>query len=132
MRVRCALGTALLAAITLVVSILDNSAEGIAFFSAAAPGAAIQAWAVREPYGGVRRRVAIALAVTWLVAAVWIGVLLVAYQSASRPPPEIEATYFGLPATAYRLVALYGGAVLVAMAALLPRSQPRPDIVRSG
>jgi hypothetical protein len=69
----------------LVVSILDNSAEGIAFFSAAAPAAAIQAWAM--------------------------------YQSASRPPPEVEATYFGLTATAYRLVALYGGAVLVTIAA---------------
>lgn len=54
----------------IVVSILDNSAEGIAFFSAAAPAAAIQAWAVREPYGEARRRVAIALAVAWLVAAV--------------------------------------------------------------
>jgi hypothetical protein len=101
----------------LVVSILDNSAEGIVFFSAAAPGAAIHAWAVREPYGEARRRVAIAFAVAWLVAAVWIGVLLVMYQSASRPPPEVEATYFGLTATAYRLVALYGGAVLVTIAA---------------
>ena len=132
MRVRCALGAALLAAMALVVSILDDSAEGIAFFSAAAPGAAVQAWAVREPYGGARRRVAIALAVAWLVAAVWIGVLLVMYQSASRPLPEVEATYFGLTATAYHLVALYGGAVLVAVAALRLRSHPRPGVVRSG
>jgi hypothetical protein len=40
----------------------------------------------------------------WLIAAAWIGVLLLMYQSASRPQPEPEATYLGLTATIYHLV----------------------------
>ncbi|MBA3779204.1 MAG: hypothetical protein H0X16_07900 [Chloroflexi bacterium] len=87
----------------------------------AAVAAGVQAWSVREPFAGGRRRLAIGIAVLWLIAAIWTGVLLLVFQSASRPPPEPEATYLGLTATVYHLIALYGGAGLVALAAFLPR-----------
>lgn len=121
MRVWFATGAAALALLAALVSILDNAQEAIAFFAVAGVAAGVQAWSVREPFAGNRRRLAIGIAVIWLIAAVWIGVLLLMYQSASRPPPEPEATYLGLTATVYHLIALYGGAGLVALAAFAPR-----------
>jgi hypothetical protein len=35
------------------------------------------------------------------------------WQASSSPPPGPEATYLGLTATAYHLVGLFGGMVLV-------------------
>ncbi len=57
----------------------------------------------------------------WVVAAVWIGVLLLMYQAmcgCSSPPRPRELTYLGLTATAYHLVGLYGGMALVVAEAL--------------
>jgi hypothetical protein len=120
MRVFCALTACALAFVAVVVSVLDNAREPMAFFAAATVLAAIQAWAGREPYAGGRRAIGTGIAFVWLMAAAWIGLLLLAYQGASWPPPEPEATYLGLTATIYHLVALYGGAVLVTLAGLWP------------
>lgn len=122
MRVSLSVGAVALAVIAVGVSILDNAQEGVAFFAAAAILAAVQAWGAREPFAGGRRRLSIGIAAAWLIAAAWVGLLLVMSQGASRPEPEPEATYLGLTATIYHLVALYGGAVLVTLSAFLPRS----------
>ena len=58
-----------------------------------------------------------------------VGVLLLTYLGASRPPPTPEATYLGLTATLYHLVGLYGGLVLMLGGAFGPdrrfqRSRP--------
>jgi hypothetical protein len=120
-RVWFATAAVALALIAGLVSILDNAQEPLAFFAVTAAAAGLQAWFVREPFAGSRRRLAIGLAVHWLFAVLWIDVLLVMYQSASRPPAEPEATYLGLTATVYHLIALHGGAALVTLAAFLPR-----------
>lgn len=121
MRVWLATAAAALAILAVLVSILDNAQEALAFSAVAAVATGVQAWSVREPFAGNRRRLAIGIAVVWLIAVVWIDVLLAMYQSASRPPPEPEATYLGLTATVYHLLALHGGAALVSLAAFLPR-----------
>jgi len=119
---------ALLCAVALAVSVLDDAAEALAFFTVALVAAALQAWAGREPYEGPRRGVSVAIALLWWIAAAWIGVLLLMYQSgSSRPEPLPEATYLGLTATVYHLVALYGGALLVAVAA----AWPMPELPRT-
>lgn len=86
------------------------------------------AWAAQTPFIGIRRRIARGIALAWLVAAVWIGVLLGAYVAAgSGAPPTPDETYFGLPATIYHLVGLYGGLVFVLLLAFgrRPRDSPR-------
>jgi hypothetical protein len=108
-----------LALIAVVVSVVDGAQEALAFFIVAAAAGGLQTWAARELFIGLRRRISIGIAVAWLIAAAWIGVLLLMYLGASRPPPEPEATYIGLTATVYHLVALYGGAVLVSLSAFL-------------
>jgi lysylphosphatidylglycerol synthetase-like protein (DUF2156 family) len=125
MRAWLALSACGLAVVAAVVSVLDGAREPLALFTVAAVLAGVQAWAVREPYLGWRRGLGIGIAVVWLMAAVWIGALLVMYNAASRPPPEPEATYLGLTATVYHLVALYGGALLVAIAGLQPTPSSR-------
>ena len=61
----------------------------------------------------------------WLVAAIWVAVLLGMYVTvwqASGPTPTPEHTYLGIPATVYHLIGLYAGAVLVPLLAF-----GRPD-----
>jgi hypothetical protein len=127
MRVVCALSACVLALVAVLVSILDDAREPLAFFSVAAVLAAIQAWSVREPYMGGRRVVGIGITFVWLMSAVWIGLLLLIYQPASRPPPEPEATYLGLTATFYHLLALYGGSLLVTIAGWWPAQATQSD-----
>lgn len=121
MRVWFATAAAALALLAVFVSVLDNAQESLAFFTVAAVAAGVQARSVREPFAGDRRRLAIGIAVLWLIAVVWIDALLLMSQPASRPLPEPEATYLGLTATVYRLLALHGGAALVSLAGFLPR-----------
>ena len=121
MRVWFSIAAFALALVALIVSVLDNAQEGLAFFLVAGIVALSQAVAVRQPYEGARRKAAKSIAAIWVLASIWIGVLLVMYQSASRAAPGPEATYLGLTATVYHLIALYGGAVLVTAAAFLPR-----------
>jgi hypothetical protein len=73
----------------------------------------------------VRRRsgVARAAAAVWVGAAIWVGVLLVMANTvwqASSPPPTPEQAFLGIPATAYYLTALFGGAMLMILVALMP------------
>ena len=55
--------------------------------------------------------------VIWAGAAIWVAVLLVWFAGAgSGPPPGPVATYLGLPATAYHLLGMYGGLVMLLVA----------------
>ena len=71
------------------------------------------------------RRTAMGIALAWVAAAVWIGVLLAMFQSVG-PPPAPQERYLGLTATVYHVVAVYGSAVLVTIAAFGPRRWPIP------
>ena len=107
-----------LAGLAAVIASLDGDADIVPFFVVLTFAAGGVAWASHPPFAGVRRRVARGIAVAWLAAAVWVGVLLVMAQSmGSGPPPSPEATYLGLTATIYHLVGLYVGAWLVAFLA---------------
>ena len=88
----------------------------------------VDAWAAREPSAGWERTVARSVAVLWLIAAVWVGVLLgweALYYGASRPTPEPGRTFLALPVTVYHLLGLYGGAALVTWSAFGPRTRGR-------
>ena len=117
-----------LATVAIAVSWLDGAGEPLSFFAAAAVVALAQAWTGREPFVGWRRRASIGFALAWIITATWIGALLLQYQfmygSASQAQPGPEATYLGLAATAYHLVALYVGGLLVTLAAFLPSASP--------
>lgn len=92
----------------------------------------LEASAAHPPFVGWRRLVARGAALVWLVAAVWVGVLLGMYVTvwqASMPERGPEPAYLGLPATVYHLLGLYGGVLLVLLSAFGPdrgfqRSRP--------
>lgn len=109
-----------LAAVAGVVSALDGDADLVPFFVGLTVAGSIGAWAVREPYGGDRRRLAQAIGGLWLIAASWIGALLIWQQvlcACSMPLPIREFTYLGLTATVYHLAGVYLGGALMAVAA---------------
>jgi heme/copper-type cytochrome/quinol oxidase subunit 3 len=120
---RSALGlvASALAGLAAVIASLDRDADIVPFFVGLTFAGGVAAWAAHPPFEGSRRRVAQGVALIWLVAAVWVGVLLVMYvtvwQGGATPPPTPEQAYLGLPATAYHLVGLYVGAVLVLLLA---------------
>ncbi|MSP56000.1 MAG: hypothetical protein EXR69_10410 [Myxococcales bacterium] len=114
----CSLTTAAVAGIAALVSMLDGAQLPLAFFVAALGLASVQAWAVRFPTPG-RNILAVGIAVVWLIAGVWIDVLLLMFHWASRPAPKVEATYLGVTATVYHLVALHLGAILLTASAML-------------
>jgi hypothetical protein len=121
MRSVLGLAASALAGLAAIVADLDGSVTpffiGLTFF------AGLEAWAAHSPFAGARRSLARGIALVWLVAAVWIGVLLVMYTAAcgcSYPTPPPTVYYAGLPGTAYHLAGLYGGLVLVLVSAFAP------------
>lgn len=83
-----------------------------------------------EPFAGVRRRVGWTIVALWLLAAIWIGILLVTYQAmcaCSSPPRSAEATYLGLSATVYHLAGVYGGLLFATLAAILVERRTRRE-----
>ena len=110
------LGAATLAGVAAVVANQDGDADIVPFFVALTVAGGIHAWATATPLIGGRRVLALGITGVWLIAGVWIGALLGMQQvmcACSRPPPPVELTYLGLTATAYHLVGLYGGLLLV-------------------
>lgn len=123
-----------LAAIPLVLSRLDGDADLDPFFAILVVIALLSALAVsRAPTSRLARITGRALALAWLGAAVSAAFLLVMYQSAcgcSMPDPAglpPLPTYVGLPATAFHLLATYGGGLLVALAVFVPARSNRSD-----
>ncbi len=98
------------AAIAAVVASLDGDADVVPFFVGLAFAGGVGAWASIAP----RPRITQALALSWLLAAAWVAVLIVmAVSMGSGPAPTPENTYLGLPALADYLVAVFAGAVLM-------------------
>ncbi|MEO6577879.1 MAG: hypothetical protein ABIO99_03145 [Candidatus Limnocylindria bacterium] len=118
---------AALAGVAAVVANQDGDADIVPFFVALTLVGGIHAWAVVTPETRAHRSVAYGVAGVWTVAAVWIGVLLLTFQVAcgcigpERPPEE---TYFGLTATVYHLIGLYGGLGMVLLGTASIRREP--------
>ncbi|MDQ2673236.1 MAG: hypothetical protein M3Y40_01130 [Chloroflexota bacterium] len=122
-----ALAATVLAAVATVVASQDGDADIVPFFVGLTVAGGIGAWAMHEPFTGRRQYLGRLIAGLWLIAAVWIGGLLLMYQMAcgcSGPVPPPEATYLGLTATIYHLVAVYMGGALMAVAAFSRRLAP--------
>ena len=114
----------LLAGVAAVISSQDGDADLVPFFVALTVLGGVGAWAMHEPYVGRRRLMARGIGVTWLGAAGWIGFLLLwerALCGCSSPPPMAEATYLGLTASIYHMIAVYLGGALMAVGAFSRR-----------
>lgn len=122
MRSVLGLAASALAGIAAIVASQDGDSDIVPFFVGLTFVAGVEAWAAHEPFEGRRRRVAAGIAALWLVAAVWIGILLVWYVAVGGdgPEPPPEATYLGLTATVYHVIGVFGGAALVAASAFAP------------
>jgi hypothetical protein len=115
---RSALGLVVsgLSGIAAIIASLDGDGDIVPFFVGLTFAGGLAAWAAHPPFEGSRRQIARGVALVWLLAGVWVGVLLVMSMTvwqASSPPPTPEETYLGLRASVYHLVGLYAGAVLV-------------------
>jgi hypothetical protein len=110
-----------LAGLAAIIASLDGDGDIVPFFVGLTFAGGLAAWAAQPPFGGTRRRLAQVVALAWLVAACWVGLLLVmsvtVWQASSTAPSAPDATYLGLPATAYHLVGVYAGSVLVLLLA---------------
>jgi hypothetical protein len=109
------LAASALAGLAAIVANQDGDPSIVPFFIGLMFLGAVAAWATHPPYGGMRRTIARGVALIWLVAAVWVGMLLAIDKliGGDGPIPAPEATYLGLTATVYHLVGLYGGLPLV-------------------
>ena len=115
-----ALGASVLAGVAAIVASQDGDSDLVPFFVGLTLLGGTGAWAVHEPYTGTRRLLGRVVAVTWVVAAIAVGFLLLWYQALCAcigPVPPLEATYIGLTATVYHLAAVFVGAPLMAVAA---------------
>ena len=123
MRVLFAIAASGVASIAAVVASLAGHADFVPFYVGLAFCAGCAAASAHEPFVGIRRRVVQGVSGVWGVASIWVGVLLVMANTvwqASSPPPTPEPSFAGIPATGYYLVGLYGGALLMLLAAGLP------------
>jgi hypothetical protein len=121
---RSALGLAASALAAIAAAVATASDPYIVnFFIGLAFGGAVEAAAAYPPFEGWRRNLARGLALLWLVAGFWIGVLLLMYTAAcgcSYPEPEPTVLIVGVPATVYHLIGLYGGLALILASAFGP------------
>ena len=115
-----ALAASALAAVATVISSLDGDLDLVPFFVLLTFAGGLIAVLLHPPVGGSGRLAARVLALAWAGAAIWAGALLVWYQVAcgcSSPPPVPEATYLGIPASAFHFAAAFVGGALVVVAA---------------
>ncbi|HEX5578281.1 MAG TPA: hypothetical protein VFY43_01295 [Candidatus Limnocylindria bacterium] len=120
MRSLLSLAATALAGVAAVVSSQDFHGDFVPFFVGLAVLGAVNAWAVDDGHGEARRWAAIITALLWALSAAWFAVLLVFPFQASGPPPVPDQAFAGLPATLYRMIGLYGGAILVMVATYVP------------
>jgi hypothetical protein len=125
MRSALALAAAFLAALAAVASWWSGEDDTIAFFVVLAVVAVAIAALANGSWVGRRRLVGRSLAVAWVLAAVWIGVLLVGYQTScactTAPLAEPDPNVAGIPTTLFHVLATYVGGVLVAVATFSDR-----------
>jgi hypothetical protein len=117
------LAASFLAGLAAIVGSQTGDVDIVPFFIGLSLMGGVEAWAAREPSEPWQTMVAKAVALVWLIAAVWVGVLLAweaAYYGASRPPSEMPRTFLSVPVSAYHLLGLYGGAALVMWSAFGP------------
>ena len=122
-----AIAATILAAVAAVVASQDGDGDIVPFFVGLSVAGGIGAWALHEPYAGRRQLLARVIGGLWLIAAGWIGVLLVMYQATcgcSYPVRPPEETYLGMTATVYHLAGVYLGGALMAVAAFSRRIGP--------
>jgi hypothetical protein len=120
MRSTLALAASGLTSAAAVVSALDRGPDELAFFSVLTVAGVVASGALLPAFAAPGRLLARLIAVVWATAGGWIGALLVMFQVAcgcSMPTPTPEATYLGLTATTYHLVAMYASTVLIVVAA---------------
>lgn len=118
MRSILGLAASALAGLAAIIASMDGGV--VPFFVGLTFFAGVEAWASHPPFVEPRRGLARGIALLWLLAAFWIGVLLVMYQAAcgcSSPEPPPTVYYAGLPGIVYHLVGLYGGLVLILVSA---------------
>ncbi len=123
-RSNLAIAATVLAAVAAVVASQDGDGDIVPFFVGLTVAGGVGAWAMHEPFTGRRRLLAQVISGLWLIAAGWIGALLVFYQvtcGCSMPVQPPEATYLGLTATIYHLAGVYLGGALMAVAAFSRR-----------
>jgi hypothetical protein len=114
MRTALALAASALAALGGVAAALSDTTI-VPFYLGLTFVGGVQAAVTYPPYLGRRRQAAQGLALLWLIAAVWVGVLLLLYNTAWGDivaPPGPTVLFLGLPATVFHLIGLYGGAAL--------------------
>lgn len=109
-----------LAGLAAIIASLAGDGDIVPFFVGLTFLGGIAAWAAHPSFAGRRRVIAQGVALVWLIAATWFSVLLVMVltvwqggNTTSSPAPTPERAYLGLPATAYYLVGLYVGCILV-------------------
>jgi hypothetical protein len=109
-----------LAGLAAIIASLDGDGDTVPFFVGLTFLGGIAAWAAHPPFAGRRRVIAQGVALVWLIAAIWISVLLVMFMTVwqgggttASPVATPEQVYLGLSSTIYHLIGLYAGAVLV-------------------
>lgn len=120
-------GASVLAGVAAIIASEDGVGDIVPFFVGLTVAGGIHAWSLTAQVRW-RRIVTGVITAAWMVAAVWVGALLLMYQWAcacSYPPRPAEATYLGLTATAYHLLGLYGGGALIVAATLWQSGQRR-------
>ena len=95
MRSALGLAASALAGLAAVIASLDGDGDIVPFFVGLTFAGGVAAWAAHPPFAGPRARVAKAVALVWLVAAIWVGVLLAMYvtmfwQGSSTVPATPE------------------------------------------
>ena len=107
------------------VSAANNDSGFVPLFLILGVAGLVAAWADRWSGGGRLGIVVVGVAVGWVGIAVAVLVLLAwaeALCGCSRPEPMAETEYLGVAVTAWRVLAIVGGAAAAGAAALLRRS----------
>jgi hypothetical protein len=75
----------------------------------------------------VHRSIARGVAVVWLVAATWVAVLWAwaSTLATSSPPPGLPLTFLAIDVSAYYVIGLFGGTVLVTLSGFRRGREPR-------